>query len=67
MRYLVTHVTRYSGNESVSVGHNEAWLTPREMPRQRRLVQLFLAILVTTPERPLVTSVGRTLVRVTML
>lgn len=36
MRYLVTHSTRYCGSEGVSVGHNEAWLTPRVTSHQLR-------------------------------
>lgn len=34
MRYRVTHTTTYSSSEAISVGHNEAWLRPREMPSQ---------------------------------
>lgn len=34
MRYIVTHTTTYRGGEPVSVGHNEAWLRPRELPYQ---------------------------------
>lgn len=29
MRYRIVHETRYSSAEPISVGHNEAWLTPR--------------------------------------
>jgi transglutaminase-like putative cysteine protease len=35
MRYRVTHVTKYTGDEPVSVGHNEARLQPRQLPHQR--------------------------------
>lgn len=34
MRYRVTHSTTYSSSEAISVGHNEAWLRPRELPSQ---------------------------------
>jgi transglutaminase-like putative cysteine protease len=34
MRYRVTHVTTYAGDEPVSVGHNEARLRPRQLPYQ---------------------------------
>lgn len=34
MKYLIVHKTTYSGSEPVSVGHNEAWLTPRATPAQ---------------------------------
>jgi transglutaminase-like putative cysteine protease len=37
MRYRIRHTTRYFGNEPVSVGHNEAWLTPRQTPTQQCL------------------------------
>jgi transglutaminase-like putative cysteine protease len=37
MKYRIVHRTRYSGSESISVGHNEAWLTPRSTPNQRCL------------------------------
>jgi transglutaminase-like putative cysteine protease len=35
MKHRVTHTTRYTGSESVSVGHNQAWLRPRLTPRQQ--------------------------------
>jgi len=38
MRYRVTHVTTYSYEEIVSIGHNEVRLEPRSTPRQRRPV-----------------------------
>ena len=34
MRYHVTHSTTYSGDQPVSICHNEAWLEPRDTPRQ---------------------------------
>ncbi len=34
MHYRVTHTTTYTSSEVISVGHNEAWLRPREMPSQ---------------------------------
>lgn len=34
MRYCIRHVTRYSGGKPVSVGHNQAWLRPRDLPWQ---------------------------------
>jgi transglutaminase-like putative cysteine protease len=34
MRYRITHITRYTGDCRVSVGHNEAWLSPPTTPRQ---------------------------------
>lgn len=34
MRYRIVHETRYSSTEPISVGHNEAWLTPRATPTQ---------------------------------
>ena len=37
MRYRVTHKTTYVSADPVSVGHNEAWLTPRDTPTQRVL------------------------------
>lgn len=37
MKYLIQHTTRYSGSEPVSVGHNEAWLTPRATSTQQPL------------------------------
>ena len=37
MRYRITHRTEYRSVEPVSVGHNEAWLTPRNTPNQRCL------------------------------
>ena len=33
-RYTITHVTKYSGSEPVSVGYNEARLAPRACPWQ---------------------------------
>ena len=35
MRYRITHRTEYTSLEPVSVGHNEAWLTPRHTPIQQ--------------------------------
>jgi transglutaminase-like putative cysteine protease len=35
VRYLITHRTTYQGEQRVSVGHNEAWLRPRDLPRQQ--------------------------------
>lgn len=35
MKYHVVHTTRYVGTEAISVGHNEAWLTPRGTTYQR--------------------------------
>lgn len=37
MKYRITHRTEYSSLEPVSVGHNEAWLTPRNTPTQKCL------------------------------
>ena len=37
MRYRITHRTEYTSVEAVSVGHNEAWLTPRDTPTQKCL------------------------------
>lgn len=34
MNYRIRHVTRYSGGKPVSVGHNLAWLQPRNLPWQ---------------------------------
>jgi transglutaminase-like putative cysteine protease len=34
MRYHVTHSTTYSGDQPVSICHNEAWLEPRDTTRQ---------------------------------
>lgn len=34
MRYRVTHTTAYCSTEMISVGHNEAWLRPRELSFQ---------------------------------
>lgn len=34
MKYRVTHTTTYSGDQPVSICHNEAWLRPRELPYQ---------------------------------
>ena len=34
MKYRITHRTEYTSIEPVSVGHNEAWLTPRETANQ---------------------------------
>ncbi len=34
MRYRIIHKTQYTTVEPISVGHNEAWLTPRETPNQ---------------------------------
>lgn len=39
--YLVTHTTQYRYGHPVTVCHNEAYLVPREMPRQQcRITQL---------------------------
>ncbi|MGE3406104.1 MAG: transglutaminase N-terminal domain-containing protein [Pirellulales bacterium] len=35
MKYRVTHITRYAGDQPVSICHNEAWLQPRNLPRQQ--------------------------------
>ena len=35
MRYRVTHRTTYSGSDTVSVGHNQAWLEFRQCDRQQ--------------------------------
>lgn len=37
MRYRITHTTRYAGSEPISVGHNEARLTPRNTHSQHCL------------------------------
>ena len=37
MKYHIRHTTRYTGSEPVSVGHNEAWLTPRITGHQQLL------------------------------
>lgn len=37
MRYRISHTTRYSGSEPISVGHNEARLTPRNTHSQHCL------------------------------
>jgi transglutaminase-like putative cysteine protease len=37
MKYRIRHTTRYTGSEPISVGHNEAWLTPRATASQRCL------------------------------
>lgn len=34
MKYQIVHQTQYASAEPVSVGHNEAWLTPRNTPTQ---------------------------------
>lgn len=34
MKYRVVHKTTYSGRQSVSIGHNQAWLEPRLVARQ---------------------------------
>lgn len=34
MNYRITHITTYSGSESVSVCHNQSWLQPRKVPHQ---------------------------------
>lgn len=34
MRYRVTHKTTYTGEQPVSICHNEAWLRPRDLPHQ---------------------------------
>lgn len=34
MRYRITHTTAYNSSDLVSVGHNEAWLRPRELSWQ---------------------------------
>ena len=34
MRYRIIHKTQYTSVEPISVGHNEAWLTPRQTPTQ---------------------------------
>ena len=35
MKYRVTHTTKYSGDQPVSICHNEAWLQPRNLPHQQ--------------------------------
>ncbi len=35
MKYRVMHKTSYFGQQSVSIGHNQAWLEPREVIHQR--------------------------------
>lgn len=35
MKYRVTHKTSYDGHDSVSVGHNQAWLEFRPVPTQQ--------------------------------
>lgn len=35
MKYRIVHRTLYDNTQPVSVGHNEAWLTPRNTARQR--------------------------------
>lgn len=35
MKYRVTHKTTYDGHDSVSVGHNQAWLEFRPVPSQQ--------------------------------
>lgn len=37
MKYRIVHTTRYLSSEPISVGHNEAWLTPRQSPYQNPL------------------------------
>jgi len=37
MKYRIVHRTEYQNSHPVSVGHNEAWLTPRDTDRQRVL------------------------------
>lgn len=37
MRYRIVHRTSYSGSEPISVGHNEAWLVPRDTDMQHCL------------------------------
>lgn len=37
MRYRIVHTTKYAGSEPVSVGQNQAWLRPRDLPWQRCL------------------------------
>ncbi len=34
MKYRLNHITTYSGSEPISVGHNQAWLRPRQLPYQ---------------------------------
>lgn len=34
MKYRVVHKTSYLGHQPVSIGHNQAWLEPRLVPRQ---------------------------------
>ncbi len=41
MRYRITHRTEYASTEPVSVGHNEAWLTPRKTPTQECVTHEF--------------------------
>jgi len=44
MKYRIQHTTRYTGSEPISVGHNEAWLTPRSTASQRCLSNQFQII-----------------------
>lgn len=37
MKYRILHTSRYLSSEPISVGHNEAWLTPRLSPSQTPL------------------------------
>lgn len=37
MKYRIVHNTAYSSADAISVGHNEAWLTPRNTARQNVL------------------------------
>lgn len=52
MRYRVQHHTKYEGNEPVSVGHNQAWLRPRNLPYQNCL-QFLLKI---SPEPSMIST-----------
>lgn len=37
MKYRIVHNTEYASVDAVSIGHNEAWLTPRNTPYQQVL------------------------------
>ena len=47
MKYRVTHKTSYEGHETVSVGHNQAWLEFRMINRQQ--VESFLLTIEPEP------------------
>ena len=47
MKYRVTHKTSYAGHESVSIGHNQAWLELR--PVEWQLVESFSLVIEPPP------------------